>query len=43
MHFDDDLNEAIANYELGIVTTIVSHHYDKAKSQQICKFDIYQP
>ena len=43
MHFDNDENEAIANHELGIATTIVSHHYDKDKSQQSCKFTTYQP
>ena len=43
MHFDDDENEAIANHELGIITTIVSHHYNESQSQQICKFKTYQP
>lgn len=43
MHYDDDENEAIANYELGIATTIVSYDYDRNKDKQICKLEIYQP
>lgn len=42
MHYDDDRNEAIANHELGIATTIVSYHYDEDKNQQLCKFTTYQ-